>query len=58
VAAHCVHIPNPAIGDIVSFSYDNFSRGDLPANPVIYRVRSDLLWDDIMDDGRDGNSNK
>eukprot|EP00026_Physarum_polycephalum_P002023 Phypoly_transcript_02027.p1 GENE.Phypoly_transcript_02027~~Phypoly_transcript_02027.p1 ORF type:complete len:816 (+),score=61.48 Phypoly_transcript_02027:208-2655(+) len=45
VTSYNVHIPTPAIGDIVSFSHDSFSRGDLPLNPVIYRVRSDLLWE-------------
>ena len=43
-----VLIPIPVKGDIVSFTYDSFARRDLPINPKIYRVRSDLSWDDVV----------
>ena len=52
VPAQSVHIPTPAIGDVVSFSYDHYSRRrDLPVNPVIYRVRHDH---DDREDHHDG----
>jgi hypothetical protein len=31
-------------GDIVSFSYDNYSRNAVPVNPFVYRIRMDLTW--------------
>lgn len=42
-----IHIPTPSVGVIVSFSYDYVQRRDIPVNPVVYRVRSDLSWDNI-----------
>eukprot|EP00026_Physarum_polycephalum_P004416 Phypoly_transcript_04435.p1 GENE.Phypoly_transcript_04435~~Phypoly_transcript_04435.p1 ORF type:complete len:688 (+),score=101.45 Phypoly_transcript_04435:123-2066(+) len=48
VPAENVHIPTPAPGDIVSFSYEANSRYDLPTNPQIYRIRGDVSWDDVV----------
>ena len=35
-------------GTIVSFSFELQARRDTPINPVIFRVRSDLTWDDVI----------
>jgi hypothetical protein len=37
-----------SIGDIVTFSFDNQRRQDLPVCPKIERIRTDLLWDDVV----------
>lgn len=36
------------IGDIVSFSHEWQSRSEIPKNPVIHKIRSDLLWDEVI----------
>eukprot|EP00026_Physarum_polycephalum_P003600 Phypoly_transcript_03613.p1 GENE.Phypoly_transcript_03613~~Phypoly_transcript_03613.p1 ORF type:complete len:792 (+),score=79.66 Phypoly_transcript_03613:110-2377(+) len=43
-----VHIPAPAKGDIVTFSYEVHARRELPVNAEIYRVRTDLSWKDVL----------
>lgn len=35
-------------GDIVTFSYDNYSRKEVPVNPKIIRIRSDMSWQDVI----------
>ena len=37
----------PKQGDVVTFEYDSFSRAGLPVNPVIYRIRTDVEWEEI-----------
>lgn len=34
-------------GDIVTFTFQNFSRTSLPVDPKVVRVRSDVAWDDV-----------
>lgn len=42
-------IPTPLkVGDIVSFSYEAHSRRDIPSGVLVYRIRSDIKWDDIL----------
>eukprot|EP00026_Physarum_polycephalum_P002627 Phypoly_transcript_02635.p1 GENE.Phypoly_transcript_02635~~Phypoly_transcript_02635.p1 ORF type:complete len:741 (+),score=93.71 Phypoly_transcript_02635:157-2379(+) len=48
VPAQNVLIPTPKIGDVVTFSFDRSSRRELPVNPTITRVRTDLSWDDVL----------
>eukprot|EP00026_Physarum_polycephalum_P001081 Phypoly_transcript_01082.p1 GENE.Phypoly_transcript_01082~~Phypoly_transcript_01082.p1 ORF type:complete len:1032 (+),score=114.94 Phypoly_transcript_01082:178-3273(+) len=36
-------------GDVVTFTYDLMKFG-LPVNPVIYRTRSDISWEDVVRD--------
>ena len=48
VPATGVEVSTPKIGDVVTFSYESFSRRDTPVNPIIYRTRSDVLWDDVV----------
>jgi hypothetical protein len=31
----------------VTFEYDSFSRTGLPVNPVIYRIRHDIEWQEF-----------
>jgi hypothetical protein len=37
----------PKRGEVVTFTYDSFKSG-LPVNPVIYRSRSDVSWEDVV----------
>jgi hypothetical protein len=48
VPSESVIIPTPTVGDIVTFSFDTTSRRDLPFNPKIFRIRTDISWDDIL----------
>jgi hypothetical protein len=43
-----VKIPTLSVGDVVTFSYEINSRVDIPLNPKIYRIRSDVGWDDLV----------
>eukprot|EP00026_Physarum_polycephalum_P003118 Phypoly_transcript_03127.p1 GENE.Phypoly_transcript_03127~~Phypoly_transcript_03127.p1 ORF type:complete len:674 (+),score=87.16 Phypoly_transcript_03127:242-2263(+) len=43
-----VRIPALSLGDIVTFSFEGNVRGEVPAGPKIYRIRTDVLWDDVM----------
>jgi hypothetical protein len=38
----------PKVGDIVTFSYEDFSRKASPVNPNIYRIRADVSWKDVV----------
>lgn len=48
VPAHNVHVKNIKAGDVVSFSYENSARREVPLNPKIFRVRCDLDWNDVL----------
>eukprot|EP00026_Physarum_polycephalum_P002048 Phypoly_transcript_02052.p1 GENE.Phypoly_transcript_02052~~Phypoly_transcript_02052.p1 ORF type:complete len:648 (+),score=89.30 Phypoly_transcript_02052:207-2150(+) len=48
VASENVKISQPVKGEVVSFSYEALARRSAPMNPVIYRVREDLTWDDVL----------
>jgi hypothetical protein len=43
-----VQIPMPKIGDVVSFSSDTTARAEMPVNPKIYRVRTDISWEEVL----------
>jgi hypothetical protein len=36
------------IGDVVTFSYESNSRRDAPVNAVVYKIRTDLDWEDVV----------
>jgi hypothetical protein len=38
----------PKKGDVVSFLSDLHSRREAPVNPKIFRLRDDLLWEDVV----------
>jgi hypothetical protein len=42
------HARPPAVGDIVTFTSETNLRHDMPANPVVTRIRTDLTWDDVL----------
>ena len=42
-----LHRP-PIRGDIVTFSHDYQTRRFAPSNPVVYRIRSDMTWQDVI----------
>jgi hypothetical protein len=32
----------------VAFTYDDFSSKSLPTNPLVYRVRTDITWENVL----------
>ncbi len=47
----------PKEGDIVSFKHRGFLLGSKkPKNPVLYRLRSDIQWDDVVQNFKDNTS--
>eukprot|EP00026_Physarum_polycephalum_P004271 Phypoly_transcript_04288.p1 GENE.Phypoly_transcript_04288~~Phypoly_transcript_04288.p1 ORF type:complete len:615 (+),score=69.63 Phypoly_transcript_04288:198-1847(+) len=48
VPSESVHVSGIKMGEIVSFSYETHSRREVPINPLIYRVRTDLVWEDVV----------
>eukprot|EP00026_Physarum_polycephalum_P002178 Phypoly_transcript_02183.p1 GENE.Phypoly_transcript_02183~~Phypoly_transcript_02183.p1 ORF type:complete len:820 (+),score=71.06 Phypoly_transcript_02183:178-2637(+) len=47
VPANGVKVSGIKIGDIVSFSCDENARREVPLNPIIYRIRHDINWEDV-----------
>ena len=44
-----VHITGGlAIGDVVTFSYNHHSQRHIPVNPIIFKIRADVLWEDVV----------
>jgi hypothetical protein len=43
-----VHISTPNSGDVVSFSYVSQARRDKPVDPKIFRIRTDVSWEDVV----------
>jgi hypothetical protein len=41
-------IPTLKLGDIVSFSSESLARSELPLNPKIFRIRTDVSWVDVL----------
>lgn len=38
----------PKRGDIVTFTYDHLTNSSIPIDPVIHRIRTDVLWKDVV----------
>lgn len=38
----------PAVGDVVSFSFESHARRDVPVLPSVFRIRTDLSWEDVL----------
>jgi hypothetical protein len=36
------------VGDVVSYKYATVSKNGVPVNTVIYRIRRDLIWSDVL----------
>lgn len=43
-----VLISMPKLGDIVTFSFEAKTRREIPTNPKIFRIRTDLVWNDVV----------
>ena len=41
-------LPSIRVGDVVSFSYERNPKTELPYNPKIVRIRTDLAWEDVV----------
>jgi hypothetical protein len=48
VPPESVLTPSLSVGDVVTFSFDANVRRDVPTNPKIFRIRTDVLWDEIV----------
>jgi hypothetical protein len=48
MTSHSVQVPKLSIGDVVTFSAENYSKKHVPINPVILRIRSDLSWHNVV----------
>eukprot|EP00026_Physarum_polycephalum_P001538 Phypoly_transcript_01540.p1 GENE.Phypoly_transcript_01540~~Phypoly_transcript_01540.p1 ORF type:complete len:1069 (+),score=95.14 Phypoly_transcript_01540:45-3251(+) len=48
IAPQDVLIPTPPVGSVVTFSYESNARRDDPVHPQIFRLRSDLQWEDVV----------
>lgn len=35
-------------GDVVTVSYDRYARNAIPVNPKVYRIRSDITWEFVL----------
>lgn len=42
-----VQVKGVKVGDVVSFTYNIDIRKSLPVSPKIFRIRNDVLWEDI-----------
>jgi len=38
----------PKIGNVVTFTYENFSRRSIPVSPKIDRIRTDVSWEQVI----------
>ena len=38
----------PRSGDIVTFTYQNYSSRSIPIHPTIVRIREDLTWEEVV----------
>lgn len=47
----------PKEGQVVTFEYEQNLRHEIPVNPIITKIRSDLSWDNVMQDFLQDNSN-
>lgn len=36
------------IGEIVSFTFEKHRLLDIPSHPKVFRVRSDVSWEDVI----------
>lgn len=45
-----VHNTKPKEGDVVTFTYQSYSRYSVPIQPKIYRIREDVAWEDVVRD--------
>ena len=39
---------SPKPGEVVSFSFENYSRRDVPTNPFVEKIRYDLTWENVL----------
>lgn len=42
----------PREGDIVTFSFESYSRREIPVNPFVSRIRKDISWRDVLREHR------
>jgi len=38
----------PKEGDVVTFSFDSFTRKSVPLYPKLERIRKDMAWEDVL----------
>ena len=42
--------PSPKPGEVVTFTYQNYIRHEIPVDPQIQRIRLDISWEDVLVD--------
>eukprot|EP00026_Physarum_polycephalum_P002139 Phypoly_transcript_02143.p1 GENE.Phypoly_transcript_02143~~Phypoly_transcript_02143.p1 ORF type:complete len:817 (+),score=78.77 Phypoly_transcript_02143:221-2671(+) len=40
----------PTKGNIVTYDFEHLTKGGIPVNPRVLRIRTDLFWDDVLSD--------
>jgi hypothetical protein len=43
-----VFIPTPSIGEVVTFSFESHARREVPVNPKICRIGTDISWENVV----------
>lgn len=38
----------PKLGEVVTFVYQSFSQRAIPVQPVVVRIRDDVLWEEVV----------
>eukprot|EP00026_Physarum_polycephalum_P001430 Phypoly_transcript_01431.p1 GENE.Phypoly_transcript_01431~~Phypoly_transcript_01431.p1 ORF type:complete len:429 (+),score=43.62 Phypoly_transcript_01431:2047-3333(+) len=47
-----VLIPSVEIGEVVTFSYERYGHKEYFVNPTVYQVRSDISWNDVVQNSK------
>jgi hypothetical protein len=48
VANEDILTPALRVGDVVTFSYERNPKTEMPYNPKIVRIRTDVVWEDVL----------
>jgi hypothetical protein len=38
------------VGDVVTFSFTNFTKSGYPIDPILIKLRPDLVWESVLDE--------
>ena len=53
VSRQNVLVPRITIGDVATFSYENFAKKSEFVNPTIFRIRTDVTWPEVVYNSRE-----
>jgi hypothetical protein len=57
IADNIKHGVNPVVGDIVTFSYQYFTKHMIPIKPAIECIRRDVAWEKVVADFEESAAN-